>query len=83
MQCQVRDNPGRRAGEIIGHKAQVRRRCELKSVAEAIMIAATIANQLELDVRQGEERQQVDRRNFAWEAVEALTLGIGEQTNTP
>jgi hypothetical protein len=50
LERQVGDDSGRRAGEIVRNEAQVRQRLELKGVAKAVVIAATIADQIELGV---------------------------------
>ena len=49
--------------------------------AEAVVIAAAITDQIEIGIRQRERGQQIARRNVAWKTVEALSLGVGEQTN--
>jgi hypothetical protein len=50
LQREVGNYSGRRAAEIIGHEAQVRQGRELQAEAQTVVIAAAIADQVEIGV---------------------------------
>ena len=79
LEGEVGNGSGRSSRQVVGRKAHEPERDELDSEAQAVVIAAVGLHQLEVSIRESEERQQVGWWNIGREAVQAVSICIREE----